>query len=126
MEYKLIKSIAEDIYKELGPGRSEVNYQKALVYGLSEHKDIFTKIESEVIVPIYYKGYNCGNSRCDIILNDSIILELKSLSKSTFMQTDSEVKQLNNYLNDCKLTCGLLINFSRNDGVILYYINYSN
>ena len=72
-----IISCAYEVHKVLGPGLLESVYQKALIHEL---KLKGFKVESEIKVDIDYKGINIGNDlRLDILVNDSIVLELKSV-----------------------------------------------
>lgn len=66
----------------------------------------------EVVIPVVYKGVNLGfNYRMDILVEDSIIVELKSVEKlhPVFF------KQLTNYLKLTHKPLGLLVNFNCTD-----------
>ena len=58
--------------------------------------------------PLYYKGEYIGAYIADLVINDRIIVELKSVSKlNTVMDA-----QLLNYLKLSKLKVGYLMNFN--------------
>ena len=103
-----IISCAYEVHKVLGPGLLESVYQKALIHEL---KLKGFKVESEIKVDIDYKGINIGNDlRLDILVNDSIVLELKSVE--TILPVHK--KQLLTYLKLLDLQLGFLINFNTN------------
>lgn len=116
-----IISCAYEVHKVLGPGLLESVYQKALIHEL---KLKGFKVESEIKVDIDYKGINIGNDlRLDILVNDSIVLELKSVE--TILPVHK--KQLLTYLKLLDLQLGFLINFNTNllkDGITRIVNNY--
>ena len=116
-----IISCAYEVHKVLGPGLLESVYQKALIHEL---KLKGFKVESEIKVDINYKGINIGNDlRLDILVNDSIVLELKSVE--TILPLHK--KQLLTYLKLLDLQLGLLINFNTNllkEGITRIVNNY--
>lgn len=68
------------------------------------------KAQSEVEIPFRYKGFELKTAyRADIIVEDEIILELKS----TESDNPLHLKQLNTYLKLYNKKLGLLINFNR-------------
>jgi GxxExxY protein len=97
---------AYKVHNALGPGLLERFYQAAMEIQLQE--DGF-KIIPQAPVPIVYHGHNLGDDcRIDILVNDSVIIELKSV------ETVAKVheKQLLSYLKLTNLHIGLLINFN--------------
>ena len=116
-----IISCAYEVHKVLGPGLLESVYQKALIHEL---KLKGFKVESEIKEDIDYKGINIGNDlRLDILVNDSIVLELKSVE--TMLPVHK--KQLLTYLKLLNLQLGLLINFNTNllkEGITRIVNNY--
>ena len=98
---------ALEVHRNLGPGLLEHTYQAALI---CELKLRGIKAESEVEVPFVYKGIKLDTAyRADIIVEDEIILELKST------ENDNPLfgKQLLTYLRIYNKRLGLLINFNR-------------
>lgn len=101
-----IINCAYEVHNFLGPGLLESVYQKALIHEL---KSRGYKIISEVPVDIEYKGVNVGeNLRLDILVDEEIILELKSVENVLPVHK----KQLLTYLRLLDLQIGLLINFN--------------
>ena len=113
---------AYEVHRILGPGLLESVYQKALV---QELKLRGFKVKSEVDIEINYKGVNVGSDlRLDIIVNDTIIVELKSVE--TILPIHK--KQLLTYLRLTNLQLGLLINFNTNllkDGITRIVNNFN-
>ena len=95
------------VHKALGPGLLESVYEKILAYELTKKN---LKVTCQVSIPITYENiiFNEG-FRADIIVNDSVIVELKSINEFDAVH----FKQLLTYfkLTDKKL--GLLINFNK-------------
>ena len=103
---QIIKA-AINVHKLLGPGLLESVYQSCMVIEL---KDMDLKVQSEVPIPIFYRGQKVDEEgfRLDLLVEDTIIVELKSVEK---MQ-DIHKKQLLTYLRLAKKPLGLLINFN--------------
>lgn len=78
LSYKVI-GCALEVYKTLGPGLLEKVYQKALMKEFELHN---LKAEMEVPIDIVYKGSEIGDGlRLDIIVEDQLIIELKSVEE---------------------------------------------
>jgi len=94
------------VHKELGPGLLESVYQKCLSYELQNEK---IEVANEVPIPIKYKDNNfkCG-FRADLILENSLLLELKTVEELLPIHT----AQLLTYLKLTGFRLGLLINFN--------------
>ena len=105
MEEIIIQSI-NNVYKTLGYGLTELIYQKALTIELRQH---FKNIQTEKSVPLVYKGHEIAVLRADIIIDDSFILELKSITR---LSTKEEL-QLRRYLTTLNISNGLLVNFGK-------------
>jgi len=103
----LIKEIldcAREVRKELKQGFEEKVYKNAMFLELKS-RDLSVSTESSFNVR--YKGVVVGDYRADIIVEDSVILELKA---NNALCAANEV-QLVNYLNATGIENGLLINF---------------
>ncbi len=94
-----------EVNRILGHGFLEKIYQKALLIELWKRG---LKAESEVPIRVQYKGELVGDYFADIVVEDRIILELKSIEK---LQPVHEA-QLLNYLKATGIQVGLLINFT--------------
>ncbi len=106
---KKIVNCIYNVHKELGPGLLERAYQISLC---RELELCYLRYESEIIIPLIYKGQNIESGyRLDIIVEDEIIIELKAVDeiKPVFGS------QLLTYLRLSKKKLGLLVNFNVNN-----------
>ncbi|MBQ0153316.1 MAG: GxxExxY protein [Bacteroidales bacterium] len=101
-----IRGAAYTVYRNLGPGLLEKVYQEALAYELQKEG---LKVAREVMVPIVYDGHALSSDmKLDILVEDSIIVELKSVE----VLLPVHKKQLQTYLKLTNRQVGLLINFN--------------
>ena len=94
------------VHRTLGPGILESVYRKAL---LVELRNQALLVESEKEITVYYQGSEVGIHRLDILVQNSIIIELKtvdSLGKAHYAQIRS-------YLKAANLKVGILVNFAK-------------
>jgi len=101
----IVVESAITVHRELGPGLLETVYEVILARELEERG---LRIQRQVPVPITYKGIRFDEGfRADIIVEGKVLLELKSVEKTT----PAHKKQLQTYLRltGCKL--GYLLNF---------------
>lgn len=102
----IIRKCIFNVYNSLGPGLLESVYQKILVYELEENG---LKVRSELLLPVKYDNKLFDiNFRIDIIVEDKVILELKSVKSIE----DIHYKQLYTYLKLSNKKLGLLVNFN--------------
>ena len=97
---------AIEVHRELGPGLLESVYKRAMVIELT---DAGLQVAQEVPVLVQYKGRNLDEGfRADLIIENAVILELKSV------ETIKEVhkKQLQTYLKLTGYRLGYLLNFN--------------
>jgi len=104
MSITFIKQLANNIYIQLGPGHSERIYHNAMEISLRKNH---IQYETERIIPIVFEGCTIGNMRADLIIENKLIIELKSV-KSINNTMDQQVL---NYLKLTNLSEGVLINF---------------
>ena len=112
-DYTLLNGICNEIigaaievHKELGPGLIESVYQYCIIEELSKRG---LSVESEVELPLVYKGKNIGKSfRIDLLVEEDVVVELKSVEE---LKPVHEV-QLVTYLQLTNKPIGLLINFN--------------
>ena len=93
-----------DVYNELGYGFLEQVYQNAL------YKELLRRnipCVAQQPIKVYYKGELVGNYIADIVVDDTIILELKAVDS---ICNEHEL-QLINYLKATEIEVGLLLNF---------------
>ena len=101
-----IRGAIYDVYKALGPGLLESVYEEALVFELEQRGLI---VEKQKQVPILYKGNVLKTElRLDLLVEDSVIVELKSVEEMKKVYS----KQLLTYLRLLDKRVGLLVNFN--------------
>lgn len=103
--YRIIGCIYE-VYNQLGPGLLESIYEKAMIKELRMNG---FEARNQVEVPVYYKGeLICPDLRLDLIVDNKIILELKSVIdfRPVFE------KQLYTYLRLMYCELGYVVNFN--------------
>jgi GxxExxY protein len=103
---EIIIGCAIEVHKILGPGLLESAYEECLAYEL---QNVGLKIERQKPVPVVYKEIKleCGY-RIDILVEDSVILELKSVEE---LSPVHEAQTLT-YMKFADKKIGLLINFN--------------
>ncbi len=93
------------IHTTLGPGLLESVYRDALVYELQKRG---LRVEAEKPVPVVYESIQLdAGFRADLIIDDKVIVELKSVEQVAPVHK----KQLLTYLRLADKRLGLLINF---------------
>jgi GxxExxY protein len=101
----LILKFAFSVHNLLGPGLLESAYEGAFCVELSQAGVPF---ERQKVYPLYYKGEYIGAYIADLVVDNKIIVELKSVSKLTSVMT----AQLINYLKLSHIQVGYLMNFN--------------
>ena len=105
LSYQIMGAIFE-VHKELGPGFLESVYEKALLLELTSRG---MKVDVEKIFDLIYKGKKVGTHRLDLIVEDKIVVELKTVERFAPHHT----AQLLSYLKASGHRLGILVNFSR-------------
>lgn len=102
----LVRKCIFNVYNKLGPGLLEIVYQRILIYELEENG---LDIKSEIEIPVIYdrKKFDL-NFRIDILVENKVILELKSVKNLE----EIHYKQLQTYLKLSDKRLGILINFN--------------
>jgi len=104
-----VRGAAMEVYNHFGPGLLESVYEKAM---MQELKLRGLKVVSQVPITISYKGAAIGDDlRLDLLVEDELIVELKSVEEIK----DVHYKQLRTYLKLLEKSEGLLINFGEYD-----------
>jgi len=96
---------ALSVHRELGPGLLESVYESALSHELSKRHIVFCRQHK---IDVIYKGLTIMDAfRADLLIEDKVIVELKSVEQVLPVHK----KQLITYpkLSNCRL--GLLLNF---------------
>ncbi|MDY6933812.1 MAG: GxxExxY protein [Spirochaetota bacterium] len=101
----IIKSIIK-VHNTLGPGFLESIYRKAL---LIELKNCNITAENEKEVIIFYQDEQIGCHRLDILVENRIIIELKTVENLS----KSHYAQIRSYLKATGLKVGILVNFAK-------------
>jgi GxxExxY protein len=101
---RIIKCAIE-VHKQLGPGLLESIYENALAIEL-ELEGLAYK--EQLAIPIIYKGRSLGEHRLDLLIEDMVIVEIKSVERFDPVFE----AQLLTYLRLTKKRVGLLINFN--------------
>ncbi|HEY0385980.1 MAG TPA: GxxExxY protein [Pyrinomonadaceae bacterium] len=105
---KLTESIigcAIEVHRQLGPGLLEGTYESALCVEL---EDAGWKYMRQPIFPVVYKGHTIGEYRLDLLIEDAVVLEIKSVER---FDPVFEAQVLT-YLRVTGKKVGLLINFN--------------
>ena len=101
----LINGAIFEVNRELGAGFLEKVYENALLIELNEKG---LKSENQVPVKVKYKGKDVGEYFADIIVEDQVIIELKSVESLKKIHE----AQLLNYLKATGYKISLLVNFT--------------
>lgn len=101
---KQIIGCAYKVYNELGFGFLESVYEKALLIEIGKAG---LKAESQKSITVYYDDAVVGEFFADVVVENAVIIELKSVTR---LLKAHEV-QLVNYLTATRMDIGLLLNF---------------
>ena len=104
MQVKKVMACAVNIRKHLGPGYLESVYKNAMLVELEKNGLAY---EVEKPINVYYENVLVGEFKADIVVEGSLILELKAVNS---LHVAHEI-QLVNYLTATGIDDGLLINF---------------
>jgi GxxExxY protein len=112
---KEVVDAAIAVHRELGPGLMETVYEVALVHELVQRG---LQAERQASISIEYKGIKFDEGfRADIVVNNRVVLELKSVEK----MTAAHRKQIQTYLRLTGMKLGFLLNFGAalmKDGIV--------
>ena len=97
---------AIDVHAELGPGLLEQAYLQAMCAAFMDEKMGFAK---ERAYPIKYKGREIGVYRPDLIVEDQVVVEIKSVERFDPVF----IAQMLTYLKITHHHVGLILNFNR-------------
>jgi GxxExxY protein len=115
---KIIGS-AYKVHNSLGPGFLEKVYENALAMEIRDGENLSVKTQHPVSV--FYRGKSVGEYFVDLLVEDSVLVEIKAV-----LQIHKEHEaQLVHYLTATKLDHGLLINFGPSVEVKHKYRIYS-
>src|SRR5438874_7883841 len=94
-----------EVHRELGPGLSESFYEEALCHEFDLRG---IRYACQVPVSVMYKGKDIGKGFIDLVVEEKVIIELKSCEGLSAVHR----AQLMCYLSITKLKVGLLVNFN--------------
>ena len=101
-----IIAAAIDVHRELGPGFLEKIYENALVLELEARGH---EVERQTTADVLFKGQKIGQHKVDILVDDEIVVELKSVEALVATHT----AQLRSTLKAAGKRVGLLMNFNQ-------------
>jgi GxxExxY protein len=101
---KKIIGCAMKVHSWFGPGFPEIIYQRSL---LIELEKAGLKCKAEVDKDVYYEEVFVSKRKLDVIVEESVLVELKALSELD----NSCYNQILNYLRVFKMEVALLLNF---------------
>jgi GxxExxY protein len=96
---------AIEVHRHLGPGLLESVYEEALCMELELHALPFQR---QVGVPVLYKGRLIGEHRPDLVVTDTVIVEIKSVERLGGVHQAQTLM----YMRLLGLRVGLLMNFN--------------
>ena len=95
-----------EVHRELGRGFLEKVYENSLMVMFRNDK---IKAMQQASIKVYFKNEIVGNYIADILVEDKIILELKTVEKIT----DVHKAQALNYLKATGMKLAIIINFKK-------------
>ncbi len=106
ISYKVIGAAIE-LHKTIGPGLLELAYESALAYDLTEHG---FHVKQQVPMPFIYNGVKQDiGYRSDLIVNDKVIIKIKSIKEPA----PDHFAQTLTYLKLSGLKLALLMHFNK-------------
>jgi len=93
-----------DVYNDLGYGFLESVYENGLSLALTEAG---LQVSRQKLIDVWYRGTRIGDFRADMVVNDALLLELKTAN----VIDHSFEKQAQNYLKATNLEIALILNF---------------
>ena len=104
-----IRGAAFKVYNSLGPGLLESIYEHAMAYELKRMRHL---VKTQLGIPVMYDDVQLDiGFRLDLIVDDLVIIEIKSVDQLI----DIHYKQLLSYLKLTNRKLGLFINFNTTD-----------
>ncbi len=93
-----------DVYNQLGFGFLESVYENAMALELSEAG---LKVSRQPCLNVWYKGHQIGQFKADLVVNEVLLLELKTAKTIDIAHS----KQTLNYLRATEIEVALILNF---------------
>jgi|SRR5688572_21249160 len=96
---------ALEVHRCLGPGLFETTYERALCIELAASG---IRFEQQVRVPLFYRGELIADHRIDLVVEDEVVVEIKSVERLAPIHQ----AQVLTYLRVKSLKVGLILNFN--------------
>lgn len=106
-----------EVHNTFGPGLNEKIYHKSLSIALEKRG---LSVETEKSFRVFFEGQKVGLLRLDLIVNDSVIVEIKAVNGYL---PEIFKYQILSYLKVSMLKVGLLVNFGQNSCQVKRFIN---
>lgn len=97
---------AIEVHRDLGPGLLERPYHVALCVELARNQIAY---ERQRAIPLYYRDVQIGEYLPDLIVENTVVVEVKSVLRFE----DVFTAQMLTYLRLTNLRVGLIINFNK-------------
>jgi GxxExxY protein len=94
-----------EVHRVLGPGLMESSYERAFCIELA---GACLAYDRQRIVPVMYKGALIGEHRPDLVIENRVVVEIKSVERLIGLHE----AQLLAYMRLLRLPVGLLLNFN--------------
>jgi GxxExxY protein len=94
-----------EVHRVLGPGLTEPSYERAFCIELTAAGLVY---ERQLVVPVIYKGAVIGEHRPDLVVENRVVVEIKSVDRLIGLHQ----AQLLAYMQLLRLPVGLLMNFN--------------
>lgn len=104
LTYRII-GCGMEVHRLLGPGLSESNYEEALCMELTTAGLSYVR---QVSVPVLYKGQQIGEHRPDLVVENGVVVEIKSVERFIGVHR----AQVLTYMRLLRVPLGLLLNFN--------------
>ncbi len=104
LTYRII-NCAIEVHRHLGPGLLESTYETAMAVEFEEQSITFQR---QVGLPLHYKGRVISEHRLDLVVENSVVVEVKSVKRVE----DIHIAQVLTYLRVTGHRVGLLLNFN--------------
>jgi GxxExxY protein len=103
---ELILSVFYEVHTDLGYGFLERVYQNALYFAFLDNG---LKCRAEIPINVYHNGRMVGEYRADLLIENSVLLELKACETIN----PAHEAQLINYLKATNIEIGFVLNFGK-------------
>jgi GxxExxY protein len=114
-----VKKFADKVFTTLGAGFTERIYHNAMEVLLRKNNIPF---QSEHNIPVMFEGENVGTVRADLVINKSIVVELKSVRSIK----DDHSTQCGMYMKLLNIPYGVVINFPCSNSEDVTYQELTN